>query len=275
MFSEYFHRVQKENIIYKNSKISYQVFGNGSKLLFCFHGYGETAKSFIFLEPLLGKDFTMVALNLPYHGETEWNEGLLFTSSDLMNIISLICTDAQSQIYLLGYSMGGRLALQLLQDIPKKIESVVLVAPDGLHKNFWYSFATQTLLGNKLFALTMKHPGWLFALVNVAAKLKMLNSAVIKIAHYYLDDANERTLLYKRWTTMRKFNPNLYLVKFVIKENKMPVRFLFGKFDRIILSKRSNFFKGDMANIQVHVIEAGHQLMKEKYAAQIAALFYQ
>ena len=267
--------MQNENLIHRNSKINYQVFGNGSKLLFCFHGYGETAESFGFLETLLGKDFTLIALNLPFHGETEWNEGLLFTSEDLINIISVLSKSKNQSISLLGYSMGGRVALQLLQIMPKKIERLVLIAPDGLHKNFWYSFATQTWIGNKLFAFTMKHPGWLFTLMKIAGKLKLLNAAVIKIAHYYLDDENERVLLYERWTTMRKFKPSLHVVKSAIKENKIPVRFLFGAFDRIIVSNRNDFFTEDTENIQAHVIEAGHQLLKEKYASSIVQLFYQ
>ncbi len=260
------------------------MYGSGEKFLFCFHGYGENAESFSFLETLLGKGYRFISIDLPFHGSTKWEDGLLFTPNDLIDIIQALLlllpspTGGEGQgvrFSLLGYSMGGRVALQLLQLFPHEIEQVVLIAPDGLHKNFWYWFSTQTWMGNKLFAFTMKHPGLLFGLMNTAGKLNLLNKSIVKIAHYYLDDANERALLYKRWITMRKFRPHLYSIKSVIKQNKIPVRFLFGKYDQIILSKRSNFLKEDKENIQVQVIEAGHQLLKEKYASEIVNLFYQ
>jgi pimeloyl-ACP methyl ester carboxylesterase len=260
---------------YQHSIIHYSVFGTGKKILFCFHGYGENGNSFELLKPLLEKDFTMVCIDLPFHGKTEWNEGLLFIPNQLIEIMSLIKELNHQAINLLGYSMGGKASLQLLQLIPAQIERVVLIAPDGLHNNFWHWFSTQTFIGNKLFKFSIHHPSGIFFLMKLADKLRLINKSILKIAHYYMDDKNERELLYKRWITMRKFKPVLSSVKSNIKKHKIPVQFLFGKYDSIILSKRSNFLKSDVENIQVHEIGAGHQLLKGKYAQEIAKLFYQ
>ncbi|MGI8950496.1 MAG: alpha/beta fold hydrolase [Chitinophagaceae bacterium] len=266
--------MKEYNLSYKNSRIHYCIFGTGKKILFCFHGYNKDGNSFAFLKHALGGDYTLICIDLPFHGKTVWNEDLNFTENDIIKIISLINGSINQPINLLGYSMGGRVVLQLLQKIPQKIERVVLVATDGLHKNFWYYLTTQTVIGNKIFKYSMHNPAWLFRLMKTAQQLKLINENMLSIAHYYLNIESERMLLYERWTTMRKFKPNLHQLQLIIKKNKIPVRFLFGKYDQIILSKRSDFLKEDVSDIQTHIINAGHRLMQEKYANYIAKLFY-
>ena len=274
----------KSNFIaYKNSTIHYSIYGNGLRLLFCFHGYGEDAECFNLLEAALGSDYTLIAMDMPFHGKTVWQDGLLFTVYDLIALMQRIITSIhlinqsipqQPTYSLLGYSMGGRIALQLLQKSPKDIERVVLAAPDGLHKNLWYRFAI-SLIGNKVFKYATHRPPGSFSVLKVIEKLKLAHPSWLKIVHYYTDEENERLLLYRRWTTMRKFRPNLPLLKKLIKRHALPVRFLFGRFDNIIVSSRSDIFKDDTQNVQVHIIDAGHRLMQEKYVPVISNLFYQ
>jgi pimeloyl-ACP methyl ester carboxylesterase len=256
---------------YQSSFIQYYVFGNGAKTLFCLHGYGESGTSFQFLEQLIGDDYTLLAIDFPIHGNTQWNEKEAFTTDDLFAIIRMIVNDDDKKISLLAYSMGGRAALDLLEKFPDNFECTGLVAPDGLHLNIWYWITTQTWLGNRIFDFTMRNPGWFFTMVNIAGKIGLLNKSVIKFVHYYLDDKEQRMLLYKRWTCMRRVRPNLHEIKNICGEKNIRLNFLFGEYDRIILSKRARVFQG-AKNISVHIIEAGHQLLREKHANDIIAL---
>lgn len=242
--------------------------------LFCFHGYGESGDSFLCLEDPLGKDYRLICLDFPLHGATSW-DGEVFLPLDLQQILLRIIGSPDKKFSLLGYSMGGRIALQLLLLMPEKIDRLVLIAPDGFHKNIWYRLSTQTTAGNKLFKLTVSHPGWLFSLLHIAGKINFVNKSILKIARHYLEEEKERMLLYRRWTTMRKFNPPLPAVRTTIAAYQVPVRLLFGRYDRIILSRRSNFLKNDTANIRIQVLEAGHQLLQEKFKAEIARHFYE
>jgi hypothetical protein len=150
-----------------------------------------------------------------------------------------------------------------------------LIAPDGLHQNFWYWFSTQTAIGNGIFRYTMKHPHWFFGGMRFMRGLNLLNKSIFKFAHAYLDDETERDVLYKRWTTMRLFVPKARLLASALARYRIPVRMLFGSYDRIILSKRSSSLDKKNDTITVKTIRAGHQLLKEKYAKDIAALFYE
>ncbi len=258
-----------QKINFKNSSVTYYKYGNGEKILFCLHGYGEDGASFSFLEKYIGSAYTMYAIDVPFHGATTWNEKALFTAEDLLNLFNSIYPN--QKFSLLAYSFGGRLSLYFLQKFPDKFEYIVLIAPDGLHINFWYWFTTQTWLGNKLFAFTMQHPEYLFFFLGIADKTNLLNKSFIKFVHCYLDDKSERLLLYKRWTCMKKFKPNVHAIKKISAKKNITMQFLFGKFDRIILSKHADVFK-NVANVHITTIDAGHRLLNESNASLIVAL---
>ncbi|HET9432019.1 MAG TPA: alpha/beta hydrolase, partial [Chitinophagaceae bacterium] len=96
---------------YRQSRISYYCFGKGSKTAFCFHGYGENATTFNFLEKDAGDQFTFYSIDLPFHGKTEWKQEQPFSSIDLQDIISQIRGQGSGPVTLMGFSLGGRMAL--------------------------------------------------------------------------------------------------------------------------------------------------------------------
>jgi pimeloyl-ACP methyl ester carboxylesterase len=263
--------MQQHKLSFKNSLINYYVSGSGDKTLFCLHGYGEDGASFSFLEKYIGETYTLYAIDFPFHGATKWSEKAPLSEEDLLNIFNSINKNQNDLFSLLAYSMGGRIAMHLLQKFPGKTERIVLIAPDGLRENFWYKISTQTKIGNKLFKKTMQQPGLFFSFLNAAEKINLLNKSIVKFVHNYLDDKNERILLYKRWTVLRAFEPNLSAIKKICSTKNIQVYLLFGSFDKIILSKRAGIFK-QSKNIHIKIIEAGHQLLKEKYASSIVSL---
>lgn len=256
-------------IAFRSSRVHYSRWGKGDRLLFAFHGYGESAASFGFLEEAVGKDFTIVAIDLPFHGATEWNEGLYLDPRDLLGLLETIAEGqaaSQPGWWLLGYSMGGRVALQLLELAPQKIRHLVLLATDGLQMNPWYWLATQTGPGNRFFRWTMKRPGWLFFLLRTGDVLHVTNPSVIKFTAHYIDDRRVRENLYARWTTMRGFRPQLRKITGYIGREQIPVRLLYGSYDRIIRWERGErFCRLIPDHCTLTLLPAGHQLLQPKF----------
>jgi pimeloyl-ACP methyl ester carboxylesterase len=265
--------MQTAFLTYQRSQLHYCWFGAGPKIVLCLHGYGESEASFHFLEKHLSPEYTVIALDLPFHGKTQWQEGLTFTIDDLLAVTNTLLAkhgEGVNRIILLGFSMGGRVALQLLQSMPDKIERIVLLAPDGLKVNFWYWLSTQTYIGNRLFGFTMKHPGWFFWLLQTGNRLKLINPSVLKFTRYYIDDTTVRRLLYERWTCMRAIKPDLAFAKKLIRAHQLPVRLLYGKYDRIIRHERGEKFrKGIESFCTLHIIQTGHQVLQEKQVNHI------
>lgn len=260
-------------ISWRSSTLHYKRFGHGAEWLFCFHGYGEDAASFDMLEPWLKDHFTVFALDMPFHGKTDWQEGLFFSTEDLIEIINLI-NPVKKHFSLLGYSMGGRIALRLTERIPQQVNRTVVVAPDGLHKNKWQWLSTQTKPGNKLFDYCMRNPYGILRLIHLGRWLGIIDQRMFKFVLHYLNGKEQRAALYRRWTTLGRLRPDLPALQASIIQYRIPVRMLFGKYDNVILTKHGKHFSEQVKEyVMIKEIEAGHQLLKEKHAATIAALF--
>ena len=262
----------KQTLQYKSSQIAYYTYGSGDQMLFCYHGYGLDGSCFEVLETVLGTKYTLFCIDLPFHGGTDWQEGLSFNSHDLIKIMTALNFKSDETFSLLGYSMGGRIVLQVLEDYPKFIKQVALVAPDGLRFNAWQHFATHTKVGKRLFKFTMDYPMWFFGLVKVFYKLHLLTRPMAKFVHYHIDSGIERDILYKRWNVLQAFKPNLKDIKHVIHENKIPVNLLFGEYDRVIKTKQGIIFSADEPLITVSQTKSGHKILKEQFAEDVGGL---
>lgn len=268
--------MQSAFITYRASKIHYSYSGSGEKLLLGLHGYGESEKSFHFLASYLPAGYHLLAIDLPFHGKTQWNEGLDFSTDDLIAIINGICQQQggnMGRLTLAGFSMGGRVALSLLEKLPAQIDKVLLLAPDGLQVNIWYRLATRTFIGNHLFRFTMHHPQWFMWLLKAGNSLGLINQSIYKFTRYYIHDAQERSALYNRWTCLRKIRPRLPVIKKTVAAHAIPVRLLYGEYDRIILPARGEKFRRGIESFcTLQIIPTGHQVLREKNAAVILEL---
>jgi pimeloyl-ACP methyl ester carboxylesterase len=261
-----------------DSLIHYSFFGTGRQLLFCFHGYGESSDSFGFLDEALAQQFTVVAIDLPFHGQTEWREPGPLEPRRLLAALEIVAAGfpgLSTGWSLLGYSMGGRIALQLVELAPEKIRGVVLLAPDGLRVNPWYWLASQTKSGNRLFRWTVQHPGWLFFVLRAGNFLKLVNPSVFKFTSHYIGDEKARQQLYARWTAMSAFRPGLQAIAALIVRDRIPVQLFYGSYDRIIRWERGERFRRSCAPYcQLTLLSAGHQLLQPKFMELIVNALY-
>lgn len=271
--------MQSHYISYKNSTIHYRRFGNGPKLLFCFHGYGRESDTFYILERRLGHLFTIIAVDIPFHGRTEWKDELIFEPKYLQDILQQITAGLHkenSKFSLLGFSMGGRIALHLTQLMPQKIERLILLAPDGLHSNMWRYLASDTWLGNKLVNYTIHNAGWIEWILNKAEKRNIIHNNLADFVRYYLDNEEHRLMFYHKYISMRKFKPSLAKLKRLIRKYKIPVRMMFGRFDKVIPYAGGEKFREGLEEFaSVKIIETGHHLLSEAHVDKIVQLINQ
>lgn len=260
---------------YGQSNIHYLQYGTGQTVIVALHGYGESAESFNFLQPLLSLPYRVIAIDLPFHGATQWKEAT-FTGKDMIGIIDKILNQTGlngCNFMLMGYSMGGRVALCITENLPLRVTRLILLAPDGMTVNFWYRLATQTSPGKRLFRFTMNNPKWFFTLLRIADKGNLINKSIFKFVLHYIHDELVRTDLYYRWTCLSNINPDLEKIRALIKEKKLPVQLLYGKHDRMILPEKARHFcRGMDPSCRLHIIDAGHNILQPKFAATIVSL---
>lgn len=268
--------MQSHYITHKNSTIHYRQFGFGPKLLFCFHGYGRESFTFSFLERRLGNLFTIIAIDIPFHGLTEWKDEPVFKPTYLCQFILDIRSRLKkdnAKFSLLGFSIGGRIALHLTQLIPAKVDRLILLAPDGLSFNLWRWLGSETWVGRRLLHYTIHHPGWLTWVISKAEKWKVIHRSVADFTRYYMCDEEHRKKLYHRWTSVSKFRPSTHKLKRLVRKNNIDVRMLFGAFDRLIPYRGGEQFKQGIEDFaSVEVVEAGHNLLSEVNVRKIVQL---
>jgi pimeloyl-ACP methyl ester carboxylesterase len=264
--------MQSGFITYNHSTIHFHYGGRGTTPLVCFHGYAESCAHFDFLEKYVEDQFTIIAMDLPFHGQTEW-KGKYVLPSDLAAVVKQILEQlnvAGNKMHLLGFSLGGRMALCVLQELSSQVSKLVLLAPDGLKVNFWYWLATQSTVGSGLFKFTMKKPGWFLGMLRVSDKMKLINQSIYKFVEYYIHDDQVRKELYERWTGLSKCTPDAAGIKNIIAQQNIPVVVLYGKFDRIITQQTGRKFLNNVPGAKVQVLNCGHQVLHEKNAKEIA-----
>jgi pimeloyl-ACP methyl ester carboxylesterase len=115
-----------------SGKIHCLQFGTGPELLIALHGFSDRARMFAVLEPALSARYTVVAIDWPFHGQTEWSPRT-FSKQDLLGIIQMVvAAHGATRFSLMGFSFGARLAQALLPDIYPQLNKLYLLSPDGV-----------------------------------------------------------------------------------------------------------------------------------------------
>ncbi|MGM0396900.1 MAG: alpha/beta fold hydrolase [Bacillota bacterium] len=121
------------------SKIYYRTSGKGHPLV-CIHGFGADSTAFRLTEKILSKDFLVVTLDLRGHGNTViGNEDISF-SAMAKDIEMLLEHLNLGKITLLGWSMGGTVAMEYIKRFGKdRLENLILVetSPKAISDDKW------------------------------------------------------------------------------------------------------------------------------------------
>ncbi|MEZ5014173.1 MAG: alpha/beta fold hydrolase [Chitinophagales bacterium] len=252
-------------LTYRNSSIHYIRFGSGSKHLFAFHGFSENATSFLTLESSLGQYYTIYAFDIPFHGETKWNEEEPFAVSDLLSIVDA-CRQQNGidRFSVLGFSMGGKCALYLTAAFAKDMDALWLLASDGIQTNKIYNVAVYPAWGRKLFHTTIDHPGWFFAFIRISRALRMLSPWLYKFTTNHMNTREKRQRLYDTWISMSRFNPDIDVVKREVQKYAIRCFLFFGIRDEVIPVSVGAAFADGLDNCTLVELQRGHYFIDEK-----------
>lgn len=255
------------------TRLAFDRMGEGPTTLILLHGYGEDKSSFHPLMQALSAQFTCLAPDLPFHGETVWNESDPCTPKRFSELIQawLHAEQVSTQpLAILGYSMGGRIALSLLQEGQLSFTQAWLLASDGLYTHPLYWMATQTNWGNLWFKQVMRQPRLFLNGIRMLNQLGWLNSTRASLTHRYLENESARKALYKRWTGLRTFRMQPDRLRTQIEKQNLRIQLIYGKKDRLIVASPGQKWANQMpAHMQLHWMEGGHRLL---HASHVAAL---
>lgn len=244
-------------------------FGSGPELLIALHGFSDRARMFTVLEPALSSKYTVVAVDLPFHGQTTWDKDT-FSKEDLLGVIrQILAANDKTTFSLMAFSFGARLAQAMLPDLAAQINHLYLISPDGV-KTKGMSTATHTPVWmRKLLFRILQRPGWFIGMVNTGKKV----GVVPPLVHHFLTNNLNRPERFQRtfgcWLAMDSFYLRRRHIKQLLLKTGLPTRVFIGKNDPMLnQSSLQNLYAG-IPNVEINWLDDGHRLVGEELGAML------
>ena len=238
-------------------------FGQGNQLLIALHGFGDRARMFAVLEEALGKNYTVVAVDWPFHGQTEWSKDT-FTKEDLLGIIRQILSDNDKKRFcLMGFSFGARLSQAMLPELSGQLDKLYLFSPDGV-KTKGTTMAVHTPMWVRRFLFRiLQRPGWFVWLLDTGRRLRL----VPPLIHHFLTNNLTRPERLQRtfgcWLAMDSFYLRRRDIKNVLQKTGIPTDVYIGSNDRYLSQQALIKLYGGIPTVRVFTLDEGHRLVGE------------
>jgi len=261
--------MQAKQITVKNKTYHFLEAGSGKKILLCLHGYGNDAYLFQPFVAYLKDAYIILSFYLPHHGSENSDYGTL-TKSDLHSLVKRLLEEYHvEKINLLGYSIGGRLCLCMIETAANLVEKCVLVAPDGLAFNWLYYFATKNRAGRWLFRRLLSDEKYLHVFHRVY-KNHIIPEKKYRFVMHYLHTENDRKKLLHVWNDLAPLVPNGEKLRLVIPKNKVALTIFMGEKDSVIPVKKALQFVKKVPVAHLRILHKGHRMLDAATISLIA-----
>lgn len=256
---------------FQNHQIHYHKYGKGDKTLLAFHGFGQSGSDFEPLADVLAKEYTIYSFDLFYHGKSFWNElDTPMTKVFWKNfILDFIRTHHIENFSLCGFSLGGKFVLATLEAHPERIEKVMLLAPDGIKTNTWYSLATYPVLFKNYFKSMIVKPHRFFNLINLVKKAGLVEKGILKFASSQMNTRKKRRRVYYAWVVFKELSFSMKKIGGLINQHRIDMHMFLGTHDKIITKKGMRKLLRYVQDYKLHIAESGHNKLIEKVAEHL------
>ncbi|PWJ34162.1 alpha/beta fold hydrolase [Sediminitomix flava] len=268
-YESYLEQMNENNSIPENylktpyGNVEYIKYGSGEKLLICLHGFGDKAQLYQVLKSSLSEKYTVYAISLPYHGKTRWNRKF-FSKNDLIKLFLAISKmEKKKSFSLMGYSMGGRISLSLIQRILPRLEEVYLLAPDGVKTHPLYDINALPRVLIILLKALMRLPWLFFKIVDFVYEKNWISKFLYDFTCNHFGHKSQRQRFFNMHKTMRAFKPDLIGIKKGLNEYKIPVHLFYGRRDEVVLLEGAHILSEGIQNCTIDILDKGHLLVDE------------
>lgn len=252
------------------------------KIVIAFHGFDRLASEMESFMPIFDASTAMLSINLLHHGESK-----PLTPRELDSVLEpQVLLDAiyariaaspdlgyseSVQLELLGYSMGGRIALSMLSYFPGTFSRLIALAPDGLKMSPGYKFFVGTQIGKRFWELVDKYPKTNAYILDVLFKVGLISSHKHHFGRYHTDNPEIRRRVAYGWLSHKLFWPKRKALPSALRATSTS-HLIFGVRDKIIPYKWSDQLREDLKgahNVHFQTIACGHVMRHPETVALI------
>lgn len=226
----------KANVIdTQRGRIHYQRWGKGERLLIAFHGFSNQGMLFEPLAKALEKEFCFVAIDLPFHGQTEWS-GNSYGKEDVKAWIQTILQrEGCTTFEWMGFSLGARIILSLCREMGNALQGIHLIAPDGLAT--YRTTLTQIVpvpLRSWLHQAVAAHPTRWLSRARRLHQLGLLDTFSLKYFEQQFRSPSHVHRLFGTWISLVHFPVQAQLVRRWLIHKAIPITICLGHQDKFI-----------------------------------------
>ncbi|MCS7027955.1 MAG: alpha/beta hydrolase [Bacteroidia bacterium] len=234
-------------------------FGNGSVLIIAFGGYRQDMRNFIPLVEQTQDAFQWLLVHLPFINPESSIQNKL-TPDGLTQIIhSQLQKYRYQKVYLLGFSIGGRIAQVIFLRSPEKFNGLILINTDGLKKHFLQWATEKKWLSEQFLYQVIEQTNFWRCLIQLAYKMRFIPAKRKNFYLKHIQNTHRRKILIKIWKMYADFKPNLnQLFKYRDK-----VVLIWSKQDEVLPFK-IGIRAAQKLNITLHSVEGGHNIIESQ-----------
>ena len=166
-------RAELQSVVLHGHEIAFRIAGDGPVILLV-HGMAGSGATWDPVFDLLARDHTVIAPDLPGHGESDKPVGSDYSLGALASSLrDLLLSTGHRGATVVGHSLGGGIAMQFAYQFPSRCERLVLVGAGGLGPDVSPMLRVLTFPGVEylfpvLFASQLRDAGT-FTTINVVA----------------------------------------------------------------------------------------------------------
>jgi len=251
---------------HEGSSLHYEVFGTGKKALLLFHGFGQDRSIFKNLVVPLSSHYTIFSFDLFFHGHSVWVQGEQPLKKSIWHefILQFTAAEKLNEFSVAGFSLGARFALATFELFPSMTSRIFLLAPDGIHINFWYKLATQSFIMRRFFKGMVSDYSRFVKLLSRLQKSGLVSEKLALFAGHQMSSEFRRKRVYYSWVVFRTLKFDKKNLAALLNKHQTPLTIILGKYDHVIRPEQLDNFVNRLHNVRKELIATGHQGVIER-----------
>jgi len=260
--------------------------GPRDRAVIAFHGFARPLEDLLIWQSHWPAPVRLIAVHLPHHGASgPVDPGLpsdaALPPASLLDLVQRIAERegcAPSDMDLIGYSIGGRIALTLLVEAPEVWDRVVLLAPDGLRKAPLYDLTVHTLLGRWMWRGLDRYAPAVNAALGRLHRWGVVPRHLLQFALFHTETAEMRDMVWHGWRAHRLCWPPKSQVVAALEGGQMGrVDFCFGTKDRVIPASNADGLRKRLKApaVRFHRVHSGHGMLREDVLREVLRVIFE
>lgn len=219
--------------------IAHRTMGHGPVHVIAFHGYGGSTNDFNPLFPALAEKITLHAFDIWFNGHSRWPSERPVSEplrpEELRDLMRAYMDEhGIGYAYYMGFSLGGRLAMSLAEQLSERSYGAILLAPDGLVRNPWYRWLSRFGWGRALYKRFQDRPGRWFAALTALHRVGLVTDKRYGFLKHHTEDRPRRQLVHDVWLSLRLLEPAPDRVIAHMRRTGRTIHLYMGRYDSVI-----------------------------------------